>query len=340
MSGNIRTTPEVSVILPFYNAELTLERAIDSIASQSLENLECILINNNSTDKSIEIALNRTKRDKRFILIHENSQGVTFASNACSQKARAKYIARMDADDWSYPERLRLQADFLDNNPEYGAVSGKVKHTGDIKNPEGMERYVCWVNSIQTYPEILNSQFIEQPIVNPSAMWRKEVEKDYGNYKHGDFPEDYEMWLRWLSMGVKIDKLEEYILKWNDADSRLTRNQARYSNAAFYRIKTKYLAIWLERNNPFHPDVVSWGASRISRRRARLLEQYEIQIKYYIDIGRSRQVDRQVMYYLDIPDPDKIFILIYIAQMDAKVKIQEFLHERGYREGLNYLLVS
>ncbi len=336
----IKEIPRVSVILPFFNADSTLNRAIESIVTQSLKNFECILINNNSTDKSVEIAQNQTEKDKRFILIHEKNQGVMFASNAGSEQARGKYIARMDADDYAYSNRLKLQAEFLDANPDYGAVTGMVKHISHSENTKGFARYVEWVNSVQTYHEILNSQFIESPIVNPSTMWRKETAKKHGMYKYGDFPEDYEMWLRWLSEGVKIKKISEPVLKWHDSDTRLTRTQTIYSDSAFYRIKTRYLAIWLEKNNPFYPRIAVWGASRISRRRARLLKQYGLEIECYIDIKRNRQLDQEVMYYNEIPSPDKIFILCYIKQMNARDEIQNFLHSRGYQEGLNYLLVS
>jgi glycosyltransferase involved in cell wall biosynthesis len=61
----IKEIPKVSVILPFFNADSTLNRAIESIASQSLKSFECILINNNSTDKNVEIARNQTEKDSR-----------------------------------------------------------------------------------------------------------------------------------------------------------------------------------------------------------------------------------------------------------------------------------
>ena len=332
--------PKVSVILPFFNADTTLNRAIESIAFQSLYDFECILVNNNSKDRSVEIAQSWTEKDERFILIHEKKQGVMFASNAGSEHARGQYIARMDADDYSYPNRLKLQAGFLDANLKYGAVAGLVKHIGHSENTKGMARYVAWVNSIQIYDEIKNRQFVESVIVNPSAMWRKEVAEKHGMYKSGDFPEDYEMWLRWLSKGVKIKKLDEIILDWHDSDTRVTRTQSIYSDGAFYRIKTKYLAKWLQKNNPFYPRIAVWGASRISRRRSRLLIQYGIEIEMYIDTKRGRQLEQKVVYYEDIPPPGNLFILTYIKQMDARDEIQKFLHSRGYEEGVNYLLVS
>lgn len=332
--------PEVSVILPFFNAESTLNRAIESIANQSQNNFECILINNNSSDKSLEIAKLWIEKDNRFILINEKRQGVIFASNAGSEKAKGKYIARMDSDDWSYPKRLELQCNFLKNNLDYGAVSGLVKHISHSENTQGFSNYVEWINSVKTYSEIINKQFVESVIVNPSAMWRKEIGEKYGMYKDGNFPEDYEMWLRWLSKGVKIKKLDSPILNWHDSNTRLTRTQSIYSVSSFFRIKTKYLANWLREKNRFHPHIAVWGAKRISRRRARLLTEYGIEIDYYIDISREHKLSDKVIYYSEIPDPGTIFILIYIKQMDAREKIQDYLNSRGYEEGINYLLIS
>lgn len=298
------------------------------------------MIDNNSDDKSLEIAKKWIKKDLRFILISEKKQGVMFASNAGSQKAKGKYVARMDADDWSYPERLEKQADFLDKNANYGAVASLVEYVSEMDDTEGFARYVEWINTVQTYEEILKKQFIESLIVNPSAMWRKEVAEKHKMYKSGDFPEDYELWLRWINNGVKIKKIPEMLLKWFDSENRLTRTDPIYSVKSFYQIKSKYLAEWLKKNNPFHPYISVWGASRISRRRAKLLDKHGIINTSYIDIRRNRILDKEVIYYQDIPSPKETFVLVYIKQMDARDEIQDFLHSKGYEEGKSYLLVS
>jgi glycosyltransferase involved in cell wall biosynthesis len=331
--------PKISVILPFYNAEETLDRAISSIYHQEFIDFECILVDNNSTDGSRRIAESWVARDDRFRLVSESRQGVMFASNRGAEMGRGEYLARMDADDVALPGRLRLQSAFLDQNPGYGAVAGRVIHVGD-PNTEGFRRFVEWSNSLCSYEEIYHRRFIEAPIVNPTAMWRRSTMEKHGMYLSGDFPEDYEMWLRWLDQGVKITKLEEVILEWHDSEQRLTRTDPIYSDRSFYEIKSKYLAKWLTENNTFHPRVAVWGASRISRRRARILEQHGININTYIDTKRSRQLEGEVIYYKDLPLAGEIFVLTYIRQMDNRARIQEFLESKGYVEGFDYLLVS
>ena len=265
---------------------------------------------------------------------------MVFASNTGSSLAKGEYIARMDADDWAYPEKLKLQADFLDEHLNYGAVAGLVEHVAHKENTEGFARFVQWSNSVQSFDEIRNRRFIELPIVNPTAMWRKTIAEKYGMYRCGSFPEDYELWLRWLDNGLKILKLPQLLLKWYDSDTRLTRTHEIYTDKAFYEVKTKYLAKWLKENNPFHPKVAVWGASKISRRRAKLLTQYGIDICCYIDTKKGRQLDREVFYYEDIPLPKEIFVLSYIKQMDNREKIRKFLSSKGFSEGKNYLQIS
>ena len=331
---------KISVILPFYNAEATLDRSIRSIGMQDLADFECLLVNNNSNDDSLKIAGQWAERDPRFRICNETRQGVMFASNRGARESCGEYLARMDADDVASPDRLSLQAAFLDSRPEYGAVAGRVRHVGDPEQTEGFRRFVEWSNSLCSYEDIFNRRFIEAPIVNPSAMWRRSTMDRHGMYLHGDFPEDYEMWLRWLDAGVKIAKLKETVLEWHDSDRRLTRTDPIYSDRSFYEIKSRYLAKWLTANNPYHPEVAVWGASRISRRRARILEQHGIRISTYIDTKKGRQIERKITYYEDLPPAGQLFILTYIRQMDNRERIQGFLEGRGYREGKDYLLVS
>lgn len=299
-----------------------------------------MLINNNSSDRSTDIAIQWINKDSRFKLFHENKQGVAYASNTGAKKASGKYIARMDADDWCFRNRIKLQANFLDNNPEFDVIAGQVEYVSHRKDTDGFKRYVDWNNSILSYEELLKNRFIEMPLINPTCMWRKSTSDKHELYLDGDFPEDYEMWLRWLNKGVKIKKLERVILKWNDSDTRLTRTHPAYSDSAFYHIKTKYLADWLKNNNPFFPEVVIWGASKTSRKRANILEDYGCNIKAYVDIKKSRQLDKKVIHYEDIDEPGNYFILVYMKLIDARNQIIDYLRARKYVEGIDFLLVS
>jgi hypothetical protein len=267
-------------------------------------------------------------------------ESLTFITNAGAAIAKGEYFSRMDSDDEAMKNKLSLQKKHLDSNPDCCAVAGLVEHVSHSEEAAGFSRFVDWSNSILSYKDIYNNRFIELPVVNPTLMWRKETAEKHGLYRSGNFPEDYEMILRWLDAGVRIEKVPETVLKWYDSETRLTRTDPIYSDKAFYEIKSKYMATWLEKHNPFHPNISIWGASRISRRRAKLLEPYGIVFQNYIDTKKGRQVDKEIIYYDDLPPAGSLFILSYIRQMDNRDKIRAFLRERGYEEGVDYLMGS
>ena len=113
-------SPQVSVIMPVYNAERFLRLAIDSILGQTFSNFEFIIINDGSTDGSLKII--KSYKDSRIHLISRPNKGLAPSLNEGLTRAKGQYIARMDADDISLPKRLAQQVDFLDQNPTVGLV--------------------------------------------------------------------------------------------------------------------------------------------------------------------------------------------------------------------------
>src|SRR2546425_6870649 len=99
-------------------------------------------------------------------------------------------------------------------------------------------------------------------------MFRRELLNKHGGYREGDFPEDYELWLRWLDAGVTMAKVPRVLLTWNDAPERLSRTDRRYDVEAFYRCKAFYLARWLKRHVDASRPLLVWGAGRPTRKRA------------------------------------------------------------------------
>jgi glycosyltransferase involved in cell wall biosynthesis len=333
-------SPEVSVILPFYNAETTLTSAIESILSQTFRDYELLLIDNNSSDKSSSIAQNFAKKDSRVKLLHEMKTGVANAMNCGLENARGQFIARMDADDVSLPERFEKQVNYLKVNPEIGLVGCEVKYIAHEKNTTGFKRFVNWVNSFHTPEEIGQNRFVEIPVVNPTILFRKEIYEKRGGCLQGDFPEDYEMQLRYLEAGVKMAKLPERLLEWHDYSTRLTRTDERYSTEAFFRTKAVYFKKWSEKHNPFHPDIWVWGAGRKTRQRARLLENEGLKIQGFIDIVKNKTTEKKTLHFTEVPPPGQLFIVPMVTKRGARKLIKDYLSGGGYEEGKNFMLMG
>ncbi|MFP6899795.1 MAG: glycosyltransferase [Opitutales bacterium] len=340
-----KVRPRISVVLPFRDAEDTLRESVDSILGQSEGDLELLAIDDGSSDSGPAIIQDLAISDSRIRFVATGGDGIVTALNLGLEKARAPCIARMDADDVSHPNRLLLQLDFLDDHPEIGLVSSRVEHwTSDGASRPGYAAYVNWTNQLLLSPDLARSRFVESPVAHPSVVFRKELVERLGGYRAGFFPEDYEMWLRWMEYGVLMEKLPEVLLRWRDHEERLSRRDERYSLDAFYQMKLGYLHRWLERHNPFHPVVKVWGAGRTTRGRVRFLEDEGTSIAGYYDLDpRKIGVPREgltVRPIEEIPPPGLEFIVAMVGARGAREKVSSFLKARGYREGTDFMLAA
>ncbi len=336
--------PEVSVVLPAYNAADTLAQALDSLVAQSLETFEVVVVDDGSEDTTWELLTSAAQDDPRIRPVHMEHAGIVPALNLGLEKARGTLIARLDADDVCLPERLALQKGYLDQHPTIGLVGCKVAFGGDRQACAGYARYVDWTNTLLTPEAISLGRFRESPLPHPSVMFRASLVQEHGAYRDGDFPEDYELWLRFLDAGVAMAKVDQELVVWNDPPHRLSRNDPRYEVDRFYATKARYLARWLERHNPFHPDIVVMGAGRVSRKRADYLLGHGIRFAAYVDID-PRKVGkvvhgRPVIHRDELQGPGEQFAVSFVASHGAGSDISRFLGSRGWTPGRDFLLAA
>lgn len=331
----------ISVILPAYNAEATLLRAIDSLDVRTGDSTEVIVIDDGSTDGTGRLLSEAADARPWLRIISIEHRGLVRALDVGLAAARGEYIARMDADDESLSGRLLFQKDYLDAHPDIGVVSGTVVFGGDARKAKGYALHVDWLNGLRTPEDYSLSRFIEAPVAHPSVMFRRSLVEAHGGYTSGEYPEDYELWLTWMDAGVRFGKVDVPVLRWDDPPQRLSRTDPRYSADAFYAIKARYLARWLERHASTWPEVIVWGAGRPTRKRAALLEQHGVRITAWVDIDTDKigQTinDLPVISPYQLPPPGKCFVLPYVGSRDARELITAWLEENGYKLGISYI---
>ena len=240
----------------------------------------------------------------------------------------------------SLPGRLEKQVELMDENPQIGLCGCLVKYVPHFYETEGFERFVEWNNSFYSETEIELNRFVEIPIINPTTFFRRELVAQLGVFKDGDFPEDYELQLRYLDAGVKMAKLPEVLLEWHDYAFRLTRTDERYSSESFFKTKAKYFFKWSEQNNPFHPAIWIWGAGRKTRQRVTYFEKEGLFIEGFFDVQGNKTTVKPCLHYSKIPKRGKIFIVSMVGNYDARDQIREYLQAKGYKEGEDFMLMA
>jgi glycosyltransferase involved in cell wall biosynthesis len=335
--------PRVTVVLPVRNGAGTLPAAIASILGQTEPDWELVVINDGSTDGTSALVTTVAKKDPRVRALTIPPSGIVAALNTGLAQARAPLIARMDADDVAHPRRLQCQCDYLKAHPEIGLVSCLVEFRSTTAAAGGYERHVAWLNGVVSPEQIRRQRFIESPMAHPSVTFRRTVVEKHGAYAEGDFPEDYELWLRWLEAGVAMAKVPETLLTWNDDSSRLSRTCPRYSTNAFYRTKARYLARFLKAASSGRP-VWLWGAGRVTRRRAEWLLKEGGSFAGWIDIDPRKIGKRHAGLRVCSPESlrssPRPFVLAYVGSWDARDIIATWLERNGFREERDYLLCA
>lgn len=336
--------PAVSVVLPVYNAEASVASAIESIRNQSLHNWELIVIDDGSVDSSHAILSRFAAADSRIRLISEPHRGIVAALQRGIEQAHAPLIARMDADDYSHPDRLRQQVSFLAERPDIGLAGSLVAFGGDALRAAGYALHVEWINSIVSPEQIGLNRFIESPFAHPSVMFRRALLENHGGYCEGPYPEDYELWLRWLDAGVSMSKVASVLLTWHDPTTRLSRSDARYSTEAFYACKAVYLSRWLKRFVAPERPIWVWGAGRPTRKRAELLTEHGVTLSGYIDIDPTKigrtVAGRPIVRPDDLSLSSGCFVLGYVAKRGARELARSHLLARHFVEGRDFLMAA
>lgn len=236
--------PKISLIMSVYNGEDYLSEAIDSVLNQSFTDFELIVINDCSTDKTTQILTEYAALDKR-VKVHTNEVNLRLPSslNKALSLAQGKYIARMDADDICLPNRLQMQYDFMENNPNVALSSCRFMTLKNGVISSGGCGGKSDTNSIKALLLVTN------PILHPGIIAKAEVIKKLGYDKNFTCTEDMELWTRFVLSGEKIEILSEYLMIYRLHDKQITTTTLEKQKGEVLAIQKEYFGKFLEPMN-------------------------------------------------------------------------------------------
>lgn len=197
---------KVSLIMTVFNGERFLREAVESCLTQTYSNLELLIIDDGSTDSSLEV-INSFNDDRIVLLINETNKGQSYSRNRGIKESSGQYIAIMDADDIAYKERIQKQLDYLINNDADICFTW-----ADLIDSEGT---VTGIKKTTENNNLLRAKLLfECPLIHPTAFWKKStfIQNDLWYDEQYTYAQDYELWSRAIRR-VKFAVMGEYLLK-------------------------------------------------------------------------------------------------------------------------------
>lgn len=232
-------SPLISVVMPAHNASKNISAAVDSILHQTFKRFELIVVNDASTDKTLQKLKSLVKKDKRIkILSNEKRLDIAGSLNRGIKEARSDIIARMDSDDISMPERLELQYELIMSSKKIAAVGANIVIMDE--NEKDLDT--------RNYPD--NSEGLKKclfkysPFAHPVVMFRKKMFEKVGGYDPTYSPtEDLDLWFR-LGRNYEFRSVPKLLLRYRLSKSSSSHSIMRKLELLVFRIRIKAILIY------------------------------------------------------------------------------------------------
>ncbi|NOV28829.1 glycosyltransferase [Methylomonas sp. ZR1] len=233
MSANSISLPAISVIMTVYNTQRYLTEAIQSILSQSFTDFELVIVDDGSTDGSPEILKNLAQQDSRVKLITQVNAGIGAATQRGITESQGEYIAIMDSDDISLPDRLKLQKQFLDQHPDIDAVGSQWRMLHADGRDIGIDTHPIDSDRIS----VLMYAFFS--LHHPTTMIRRHALEKVGGYSvdRSCLVPDYDVFMRMQLAGCRFANLPEILFIWRLNPASTTHHKARAQCASVAEVR-------------------------------------------------------------------------------------------------------
>ena len=235
-------TPPITVLMSVYNDLPYLKDAVESILNQSFTNFEFLIFDDASTDGSSAVLQQYASKDTRIKLItNQTNRGLGFNLARGVKMARSPWIARMDADDLAFPNRLQLQLNYVQAHPDVSIVGGwaiDINNNGQfiserkVPTTDGQIKKLIWTN----------------PLIHGTVLFNKADIERVGSYSRKLAKrQDYDLWFRCAQAGLKFANLPQPLIKYRFTDNTLQRNNWK---VALVHLRIGWRGCWQVKASP------------------------------------------------------------------------------------------
>jgi glycosyltransferase involved in cell wall biosynthesis len=313
-----------------YNGEKHIREAIQSVLDQDFRDFEFIIVDDGSTDSTANIIASYTD-DRIYYIKKETNSGIADSLNIGIQKAKGKYIARMDDDDICLPHRLETQLHFLEHNPQIILCGSAVINpiTNEVR-----------VNKM-THDDIVLEMLFKNPITHPSVFCKREVMLGQSYNPEMVPSEDYDLWSRLIGLG-ELHNLEEPLLYYRVHQKSETSRRRREQLALNVTISNRIFKAFGFNSILHHDESVRVLASHDYTVKGVEIRRLLAWKKNIVQFNKDHGIFDQNKFYESIEETIYKFIIAYFTNRKLSQKIEPFfnLDSKTRKKIINYYLQS
>lgn len=333
-------SPQISALMTVYNGEDFIEKTIDSILNQTFKDFELIIVNDASTDNTLNII--KKFNDSRIRIVElNNNLGVGGAIIEGLKYVNGEYIAKVDADDIYHPERFQKQLKFLENNQGIDVVDSYISYFPNSKSVSNTPRYSYLkntvekqINSIYKTEDIQKYLYWFVCITHSSVMFRRKI-LEIATYKNLKVGEDYDVFYKWNIAGIRMYKIPKVLAYIRVSNKSTSLRESSTIPQEVLKIKSNEISKIFKK----HDKVYIWGTGGLAKKTLEFILKKGFVLEGFIDKEKyGTQFENKKTYSINELD-FSYSIGILIAASPAKFEIANSLEKRGLKHLKDYLVI-
>lgn len=325
---------ELSLIMPFFNAERFLAEALLSLQAQTYSNWELIAIDDFSEDDSLAILQKFAAEDARIKIIQNLEKGIIPALKLAFEHCEGQYISRCDADDIYPNERFAMMIERIKARAPKTVITGMVSYVSDKSVSRQFRKHEAWLNEINICGATWSNVYRSCVIASPNWLCSKADLQAIDAFKNLEYPENYDLVFQWYKHGFEVECIGEISLYWREHPLRISRLSEDYQQKAFFLLKIKRF-LEIEKFTKLY----LLGKGKKAKICASLLIEKGIDFNWInlkSDITvKKKETQVEDFRYADLSNGAKLLIDVYHNPAQIR-SIEDFLMSQNKIEGKDY----
>lgn len=328
----------ISLVMPLREAASHLPEMLESLRQQTDPHWELLMVLDQADAETTRLAHQAAQLDGRMRVLTNRGRGIIQALETGRWAARGWALGRLDGDDMLPPKRLATMRSALQKAPAHTVVTGWVRYfTQEGAVSPGYRRYEAWLNANLAGAQPWRQVYRECLVASPNWLIRRATLEKTGGFQGLQYPEDYDLLLRWYQWGLKLETVPEVTLLWREHPARTSRNSPRYQQGSFFRLKvSRFTQFDYDPNRKLY----LLGAGQKGKWAARVLRArgitFEWLARYPYQGKKNRQVQGQSLQSMaTLQGGGQVLVAVY-PPAGQRAILTAFLSRRSYREGSDY----